>query len=196
MLNISFTSTTTISLLQTGGKQNFSPQQLQLWIPKICRGVLAPKIFQSLFTRTATTKPKSQSTALGFPTTCFSLFVYLFLFFFFLYRTEQSSSIGRELWSVPITITGYQKRLAPLSPLPLLMKLQRAMRSPLSILLARVDNPGVRSLYSQEMSSSLFFFLNQLCCPPLDAFKDLNTLFLLQSLTIEGDQITKLCYRK
>lgn len=54
----------------------------------------------------------------------------------------------RVLSSVP-----GEKRAAPPSPLPLLRRLQRALRSPLSLLFSRVDNPSVFS--SQDMPSSL-----------------------------------------
>jgi len=54
------------------------------------------------------------------------------------------------------TIIGYWEEERDSSPFSLLMKLQKAMRSSLSRLFSRLDNPSVLSLPSQNMLSSHF----------------------------------------
>lgn len=100
-----------------------------------------------------------------------------------------------------------EKRAAPPSPLPLLRRLQRALRSPLSLLFSRVDNPSVLS--SQDMPSSsstsfaapkngnlpfweesflLFFFL-QRSSPILKSKKVIKWLLMLSISMTTHDNI-------
>lgn len=59
---------------------------------------------------------------------------------------------------VSLSLVSREKRLKSSSPLPFLRKLQRAMRSPLSLLFSRQNHLGVLSFSSQSVPSEHIIF--------------------------------------
>jgi len=77
-----------------------------------------------------------------------------------------------ELFSLIRSLDTWEKRSQAPSPLPLLRKLWREMRLPLRLLFYRVHNP--KSL--GNLIGHSFQPCPQLCCPPLNAFRNLHIL--------------------
>jgi len=86
--------------------------------------------------------------------------------------TSEPPHCSFELFSSILSLATREKKSQALSPLRLLRKLWRGLRCPLSLLFTRVHN--LKSL--GNLIGHSFQPCPRLCCPPLDAFKNVYIL--------------------
>lgn len=93
-----------------------------------------------------------------------------------MFPNVQSKAALVQHWAIPTdpVVTRGKSSALP-CPSPLLRKLHRAMRVTLSFLFSRLDKPRALSWSSQDILPAP----HHLCYPPLEAFKDFQTLLKL-----------------